>query len=1001
MSLHNAHATPHVSTNPLHCSHIEAISNIAATLYSLARHEQAEQQWRYAIRKRPDYLEAAEHLVGLLCSQHKTREAVEIVDFVQRALQHNKPYSNDESSSNKFGTETSGGCRAVRLTNAFSHDLMFSTGHEYAGTQPGFASSGYLIPGSENGRMIALIHAKGNLLYALKDIDGASSAFEEVVLITAGRSFRSVQSLIRRVKTILAPPGSDARSPSGPLLLPPEVARHTAQKVFGGTKPHGSLPGLQFVVEGLPVRSAISTTSNSLLSLAKIFQDSMSNGASSPRIRQSSGVGEILALYYLSLSLSASPSTANNIGILLAGVQQCQPATTLAQSAAHAPMIPGIVPGSGLALALAYYQFGLQIDNKHVHLHTNLGSLLKDAGQLDLAIQMYERAVACDGTFDIALTNLANAVKDRGRVRDAIHYYRRAVDANPHFAEAVCGLATALNSVCDWRGRGGILSKDGKLDRWHVNDAGMVEDSVLHVTGAGWMKKVVDIVTRQLTEASHWGRGILQPDTISALAQQLALVDRPRRAGDVDIKQKLSDWAGQKWEGSRVLRLVERAVRLAMWNWYQDKYTYGRRVTGADYPRPRLPLAFAVPSAPTVLPFHTFTCPLTAKDIRMISQRNAARISCSTLKAPWLPATVYQPPPPPQPHLNVGYVSSDFNNHPLAHLMQSVFGFHDITRAKAFCYATTPSDSTQHRLQIERQAPVFRDVSTWSSERLVDQIVKDEIHILVNLNGYTRGARNEVFAARPAPIQMSFMGFAGTLGAEWCDYLLADETAIPKSTLRPVRSNLTLEDVFDDEEQAEAEDWMYPENIIFCRDTFFCCDHAQSCGSGERQVTWEAEQARRWKMRREIFPNVPENTIILGNFNQLYKVSPGPGDILLIFTANAVFRSSLPRSDHGSEFSPMCLMRFYGCSSSPSSGRRISGEQQCSGRATRSPVGYTLQKSHQNNNISHEPGCATSSWTRQNAMVTQLQLMCCGQAPPYSRCRGTTTRCARGWQPRS
>jgi hypothetical protein len=204
--------------------------------------------------------------------------------------------------------------------------------------------------------------------------------------------------------------------------------------------------------------------------------------------------------------------------------------------------------------------------------------------------------------------------------------------------------------------------------------------------------------------------------------------------------------------------------------------------------------------------------------------------------------------------------------------MQSVFGFHNPSRAKAFCYATTANDKSVHRQQIEREAPVFRDVSTWSAERLVDQIVKDEIHILVNLNGYTRGARNEIFAARPAPIQMSFMGFAGTLGAEWCDYILADETAIPRDTLRPLRRNINLDDVFRDEELNEAEDWMYSENIIFCRDSFFCCDHAQSCDADERDVTWEEEQRRRWKMRKEIFPNISDGTIIMGNFNQLYKV---------------------------------------------------------------------------------------------------------------------------------
>jgi len=208
--------------------------------------------------------------------------------------------------------------------------------------------------------------------------------------------------------------------------------------------------------------------------------------------------------------------------------------------------------------------------------------------------------------------------------------------------------------------------------------------------------------------------------------------------------------------------------------------------------------------------------------------------------------------------------------------MQSVFGFHDRSRAKAFCYATTASDKSVHRQQIEREAPVFRDVSNWSSDRLVDQIVRDGIHILVNLNGYTRGARNEVFAARPAPIQMSFMGFAGTLGAEWCDYILADTTAIPPSTLRPCRNNVNLEDVFRDEEDAEKDGWIYSENVVFCRDTFFCCDHLQSADDTERHMSWEDEQRRRWKMRKELFPKLSDDTIILGNFNQLYKVCLEP-----------------------------------------------------------------------------------------------------------------------------
>ncbi|KAG5785256.1 hypothetical protein H9Q73_001120 [Fusarium xylarioides] len=827
----------------LDSSHVEAITNKAATLYCLGRQDEAEKHWIRAVEVQPSYLEAVEHLVGLLYKK-RSKEAVEIIDHVQRALRV-LPAQNQQAGS---------------------HDQLVKP--------PGFASSGYAIHGKENGRVLALIHAKGTMLYSLKDVNRASEAFEEAVLISVGRQMTSIQDLVRRIQTALSPTETpvshrNARHGTRPLLLPPERARHTAQLVFGGT---GSLPGLQHVAEGSTKRAAVQTTSNSLLSLAKIFQDSLSSGQGAPNIlRRPSGVEDILALYYLSLSLQESPSTANNVGILLAGVQQItsNPPTPNVDVPTHSS-IPGIVPGSGLALALAYYHYGLRLDPKHVHLHTNLGSLLKDIGQLDLAIQMYEQAVACDGAFDIALTNLANAVKDRGRINDAITYYKRAVSSNPEFAEAVCGLSTALNSVCDWRGRGGVILKSGKYDRWHVDDKALLIDARSFGHDSGLVKRVVRIINRQLSDASNWGRGVLDEKKITSFTRQikdLGLVT------SFDPEQALRGWSNKPWEGSRVIRLIERAARATQWKWYQDQHVSGSQ-THAQYTRLRLPSGLSVPSAPTVLPFHTFTCPLSAKDIRVISQRNGIRISCSTLRLPWLPSTVYPPPPPPNPHLNIGYVSSDFNNHPLAHLMQSVFGFHNPNRARAICYATTASDRSVHRQQIEREAPVFRDVSNWPADKLVEQIIKDEIHILVNLNGYTRGARNEIFAARPAPVQMSFMGFAGTLGAEWCDYILADSTAIPPETLRPWRGNFKITDVFKDDTEGEEEDWMYSENIIYCRDTFFCCDHAQSCDASERSVTWEQEQRRRWKMRKELFPALSDDTIIMGNFNQLYKIEP-------------------------------------------------------------------------------------------------------------------------------
>jgi tetratricopeptide (TPR) repeat protein len=670
--------------------HVEAMSNLAATLLCLNRREEAEQHWLQAVRLRPSYFEAVEHLIGLLCGDHRGNEAVNIIEFVEQKLrlpklEESQDYFSETSSNADRSPSGSMSTTSERIVMDYDGDdraFRSPMGRESEdGWRPGFGSSGFSVPGSENGRILALVHAKGNMLYALGDVDGASKAFEDAVLISAGRTLSGIQGLIRKIVSVLSLDGStalrtDMRSPmltpstSAPLLLPPDKALQTARLVFAK---NGELPGLHHVPEGLAKRAAVSTTSNSLLSLAKIFQDAMSNSSSPQRIsRMPTGVGDILSLYYLSLSLQPSPSTANNVGILLASVQQ--PASfrpLVPRDNSSLPTIPGVLPGSGVALALAYYNYGLNLDSRHAHLYTNLGSLLKDIGQLTAAIKMYEQAVNCDSTFDIALANLANAVKDQGRTSDAINYYRRAVAASPDFAEAVCGLANALNSVCDWAGRGGVILDGGRQDRWHVDESGMITDARTNGSGGGWMKRVVDIVAKQLKDGSSWGRGTLQSQGIHQLLQQLEVADSGNRWAPekkTNMQATLGAWSGHRWEGQRVIRLIERSIRRAMHRWYHDRHVKNRELPASCYPRPQVPSSLAVPSAPTVLPFHTFTCPLSAKDIRMISQRNALRISCSTLKAPWMQGPVFAPPSPPSPHLNIGYVSSDFNNHPLAHL---------------------------------------------------------------------------------------------------------------------------------------------------------------------------------------------------------------------------------------------------------------------------------------------------------------------------------------------
>ena len=119
----------------------------------------------------------------------------------------------------------------------------------------------------------------------------------------------------------------------------------------------------------------------------------------------------------------------------------------------------------------------------------------------------------------------------------------------------------------------------------------------------------------------------------------------------------------------------------------------------------------------------------------------------------------------PHERVRIGYVSSDFGNHPLSHLMQSVFGMHDKSRFEVFCFALSPNDGSQWRAKVEREVEHVEDLTALSFADCARTINSRGIHILINLNGYTKGARNEIFALRPAPIQVSYMGFCGTMGA--------------------------------------------------------------------------------------------------------------------------------------------------------------------------------------------------------------------------------------------
>jgi len=129
--------------------------------------------------------------------------------------------------------------------------------------------------------------------------------------------------------------------------------------------------------------------------------------------------------------------------------------------------------------------------------------------------------------------------------------------------------------------------------------------------------------------------------------------------------------------------------------------------------------------------------------------------------------------------IRVGYFSSDFCDHPTSHLLAGVFEAHDRSRFEIRGYSYGLDDRSAMRTRLTRAFEYFVDVRALSDVELAERIAGDDVHILVDLNGHTKRNRAPVLEFRPAPVCAHYLGYPGTLGSPYVDYLIADSFVIP------------------------------------------------------------------------------------------------------------------------------------------------------------------------------------------------------------------------------
>jgi protein O-GlcNAc transferase len=198
--------------------------------------------------------------------------------------------------------------------------------------------------------------------------------------------------------------------------------------------------------------------------------------------------------------------------------------------------------------------------------------------------------------------------------------------------------------------------------------------------------------------------------------------------------------------------------------------------------------------------------------------------------------------PPIRPlreRIRIGYLSADFCTHATTHLAAGLFEKHDRTRFEIHAFSFGPNDGSPMRRRIEAAFEHFVDLTGRTDEDIAAEVARGDIDIAVDLKGHTLGARPRIFALRPAPVQVSFLGYPGTLGASFMDYIVADRIVIP-----------------------ESDQGHYDEAVIYL--------------PGSYQVNDEARATARVPLRSEA--GLPETGFVFCCLNSAYKITPAVFD---------------------------------------------------------------------------------------------------------------------------
>lgn len=401
--------------------------------------------------------------------------------------------------------------------------------------------------------------------------------------------------------------------------------------------------------------------------------------------------------------------------------------------------------------AITFYQAALAIAPDYAQAHANLGSAYQERGDPAAAAACYGRALESDPNCSAAHCNLGTLLQARGQSAEAAEAYRRALETNPGSAQILANLGAALRESGQHEASLEALRKAVRIDPHseaaYVNmgatykELGLLDDAIR----CQW--QALKINPRSHLALNNLGNALREQGnfTMAAIALQKALDLAP----DCDLAlNNLGLTLSELGRADEAAVLFQKAIDV----------------------NPANPMAYSN------LLFTLNYLPGTNPQALFEQHREFGRLFADPLTREAAP---HANDPDPERRLRVGFVSGDLRDHPVANFIEPVFAAHDAAAFELFCYANQPLNDARSE-QLRARVEHWSNVSGLPDAALAEAIRADGIDILVDLSGHTARTRLLVFARKPAPVQVTMIGYMQTTGMAAMDYRITDATLDPE-----------------------------------------------------------------------------------------------------------------------------------------------------------------------------------------------------------------------------